>query len=48
MYYEIEKQAIDAINKALDQYDEEIDRDFRLDFPPYYQKNSKFVQQLKN
>lgn len=34
MYFEIEKQAIDAINKALDQYDEEIDRDFRLDFPP--------------
>ena len=34
MYFEIEKQAIDAINKALDQYDVEIDRDFRLDFPP--------------
>ena len=34
MYFEIEKQAIDALNKALDQYDEEIDRNFRLDFPP--------------
>ena len=34
MYFEIEKQAIDAINRALDQYDVEIDRDFRLDFPP--------------
>ena len=34
MYFEIEKQAIDAINKALDQYDEEIDRDFKLEFPP--------------
>ena len=34
MYFEIEKQAIDAINKALDQYDVEVDRDFRLDFPP--------------
>ena len=34
MYFEIEKQAINALNKALDQYDEEIDRDFRLDFPP--------------
>ena len=30
MYFEIEKQAIDAINKALDQYDVEIDRDFKL------------------
>ena len=34
MYFEIEKQAIDAINKALDQYDVEIDRNFRLEFPP--------------
>ena len=34
MYFEIEKQAIDAINKALDQYDEEIDRNFKLEFPP--------------
>ena len=34
MYFEIEKQAIDALNKALDQYDEDIDRNFRLDFPP--------------
>ena len=34
MYFEIEKQAIDAINKALDQYDEDIDRNFRLEFPP--------------
>ena len=34
MYFEIEKQAIDALNKALDQYDEEIDRNFRLEFPP--------------
>ena len=34
MYFEIEKQAIEAINKALDQYDEEIDRDFKLEFPP--------------
>ena len=34
MYFEIEKQAIDAINKALDQYDVEVDRDFRLEFPP--------------
>ena len=34
MYFEIEKQAIEAINKALDQYDVEIDRNFRLDFPP--------------
>ena len=34
MYFEIEKQAIDAINKALDQYEVEVDRDFRLDFPP--------------
>ena len=34
MYFEIEKQAIDAINKALDQYDVEVDRNFRLDFPP--------------
>ena len=34
MYFEIEKQAVDAINKALDQYDVEVDRDFRLDFPP--------------
>ena len=34
MYFEIEKQAIDALNKALDKYDEEIDRNFRLDFPP--------------
>ena len=34
MYLEIEKQAIDAINKALDQYDVEVDRNFRLDFPP--------------
>ncbi len=34
MYFEIEKQAIDALNKALDQYDEDIDRNFRLEFPP--------------
>ena len=34
MYFEIEKQAIDAINKALDQYDVEIDRNFKLEFPP--------------
>ena len=34
MYFEIEKEAIDALNKALDQYDEEIGRNFRLDFPP--------------
>ena len=34
MYFEIEKQAIEAINKALDQYDVEVDRNFRLDFPP--------------
>ena len=34
MYFEIEKQAIEAINKALDQYDEEIDRNFKLEFPP--------------
>ena len=34
MYFEIEKQAIEAINKALDQYDVEIGRDFKLDFPP--------------
>ena len=34
MYFEIEKQAISAINKALDEYDVEIDRDFKLDFPP--------------
>ena len=34
MYFEIEKQAIDAINKALDQYDVEIDRNFKLSFPP--------------
>ena len=32
MYFEIEKQAIDAINKALDQYDVEIDRNFKLEF----------------
>ena len=38
MYIEIEKQAIDAINKALDQYDVEIDRNFKLEFPP----NPKF------
>ena len=29
MYFEIEKQAIDAINKALDQYDVEVDRNFK-------------------
>lgn len=34
MYFEIEKEAINAINKALDQYDVEIDRDFKLEFPP--------------
>ena len=34
MYFEIEKQAIEAINNALDQYDVEVDRNFRLDFPP--------------
>lgn len=34
MYFEIEKQAIDAINKALDQYDVEVDRNFKLEFPP--------------
>ena len=34
MYFEIEKQAIDSINKALDQYDVDIDRNFRLEFPP--------------
>lgn len=34
MYFEIEKQAIDAINAALDQYDFEIDRNFKLEFPP--------------
>ena len=34
MYFEIERQAIEAINKALDQYDEEIDRNFKLEFPP--------------
>ncbi len=34
MYFEIEKQAIDAINKALDQYDVDVDRDFKLEFPP--------------
>ena len=34
MYFEIEKQAIDALNKALDLYDVDIDRDFRLEFPP--------------
>ena len=34
MYFEIEKEAINAINKALDQYDEEIDRNFKLEFPP--------------
>ena len=34
MYFEIEKQAIEAINKALDQYDVEIDRNFKLEFPP--------------
>ena len=34
MYFEIEKEAISAINKALDQYDVEIDRDFKLEFPP--------------
>ena len=34
MYFEIEKQAIDAINKALDQYDVDIDRNFKLEFPP--------------
>lgn len=34
MYFEIEKQAIEALNKALDQYDEDIDRNFRLEFPP--------------
>ena len=34
MYFEIEKQAIDAINKALDQYDVEVDRNFKLSFPP--------------
>ena len=34
MYFEIEKQAIEAINKALDQYDVEVDRNFKLEFPP--------------
>ena len=34
MYFEIENEAINAINKALDQYDEEIDRNFKLEFPP--------------
>ena len=34
MYFEIEKEAINAINNALDKYDEEIDRNFRLEFPP--------------
>ena len=29
MYFEIEKQAIDALNKALDQYDEDIDRNLK-------------------
>ena len=28
------KQAIEAINKALDQYDVEVDRNFKLEFPP--------------
>ena len=32
MYFEIEKQAIDDLNKALDQYDEDIDRNFSLEF----------------
>lgn len=34
MYFEIEKQAIDSINKAVQDLDCEIDEDFRLDFPP--------------
>ena len=34
MYFEIEKQAIEAINKALDEYDVDIDRNFKLEFPP--------------
>ena len=34
MYFEIEKEAVNAINKALDQYDVEIERDFKLEFPP--------------
>lgn len=34
MYFEIEKQAIDSINKAVENFDCEIDEDFRLEFPP--------------
>ena len=34
MYFEIEKQAKDAIIKAIDNFDCEIDTDFKLEFPP--------------
>ena len=34
MYFEIEKQAKDAIIKAIDNFGCEIDTDFKLEFPP--------------
>ncbi len=34
MYFEIEKQAIDSINKAVQDFDCEVDDNFRLEFPP--------------
>ena len=34
MYFEIEQQAIDAINKGIENFDIEFEEDFRLEFPP--------------
>lgn len=34
MYFEIEQQAIDAINKGIENFDIELEEDFRLEFPP--------------
>lgn len=34
MYFEIEKQAIASINDAIDKFDCDVNRDFKLEFPP--------------
>ena len=39
MYFEIERQAIEAINKALDQYDEEKKANERNDSGETYHSN---------
>ncbi len=34
MYFEIEQQAIEAINDGIENFDCEVDEEFRLEFPP--------------